>query len=106
MPRSVWRSAGYWLLVALSAWLLVAGLGFWGRTASGIAGVPLGIATGVPWWHLGVPVFGLLCLLLLLRNLPGTYWALLVLDVPFAIYALVVNSSFGAMRRIQWEPTL
>jgi hypothetical protein len=98
MRKSAWRSAGYWILVICSAWLLLAGLFFWTE----VGGRPLGIVQaapfGVPAWHLLVPLFGLVSLLLLLAQPSGTFWVLLYLAVPVLMATpVVLNNLQGHM---------
>ena len=79
MKQPLWRTIGRWLLFIFAAWLFIAGLAAWVTTPQGqMLGIPGAMRLGVPAWHLIVPAYGALCLILLRTRPPGTFWYLAI----------------------------
>jgi hypothetical protein len=79
-----------WVLVLMSACLVVLCLLDWVETREGHLGIIQAVARGVPFRWIFVPIIGLIIFLLFALNIPGAYTLTFLLG--FVLFALIVSS--------------
>jgi len=103
-----YRRVGRWVLALLSAWLLLSSLLIWAETDDGSTGIWQALVARAPLWTIAVPLIGMISLIALWRNPPGTYWLIFPLGIVMIIAAIASTGSLDAVEGIEpgWGPTL
>ena len=107
MKRSIGQTIGHWILVISAAWLVAVGLAAWVTANGQTMGIFQALRLGLPVWHLIVPAYGILSLVLLLTCRPGTYWYVAIghFIILFAV-GLALNIAFESVSdRTGLKPT-